>query len=153
MKAAEVHAIRVLLIEDDPFVRATLKRMLALLGCTEVQEAGDGGAALALLDAGFRPELVICDLQMEPMDGLSFLEGLRCADDLALAKVPVIMLTALSDKETMRPTAGLAVSSFLLKPVYGAQLAAHINAIFRRGGAARQAQERQSPPALDPAGA
>lgn len=66
--------LRVLVLEDHPFQRAVAVSMLQSLGCHEVFEASDGAQALALLDEIGSVDIALCDLQMEGMDGLEFLQ-------------------------------------------------------------------------------
>ena len=94
--------IKILLVEDEPFVRATLKRILRGLGRPEVSEASDGESAFAILRSGYSPDLIICDVQMAPMAGLTFMRHLRGMSDQELAGTPAIMLTATADGQTVR---------------------------------------------------
>ncbi|MCF5703564.1 EAL domain-containing protein [Pseudomonas syringae] len=66
--------LRVLVLEDHPFQRSVAVNMLRGLGCREVFEASDGAQALALLDLIGTVDVALCDLQMEGMDGLEFLQ-------------------------------------------------------------------------------
>lgn len=66
--------IRVLVLEDHPFQRAVAVSMLRQLGCREVFEAVDGLHALAVLDQVGAVDIALCDLCMEGMDGLEFLQ-------------------------------------------------------------------------------
>jgi CheY-like chemotaxis protein len=64
--------IRVLVLEDHPFVRAVAVKMLTQLGCEAVFQASDGEQALAVLDEVGAVDIALCDLCMEGMDGLEF---------------------------------------------------------------------------------
>src|SRR5262249_58792299 len=66
---------RVLVVDDDPDLRQLLRGMLEKVG-SEVEEAGDGRAALTRLDEQW-PALILLDLLMPGMDGLTFLAELR----------------------------------------------------------------------------
>jgi len=67
--------LNVLIVDDDRFVRATLTSALKSLGIVSVSEAGNGNEAVELLEEN-KFSLVLCDLNMPDMDGLSFLRHL-----------------------------------------------------------------------------
>ena len=81
-------------------------------------KAADGKAALAVIRAK-RPDLVLLDLAMPELDGMSVLTEMRA--DPALATIPVIMLTALSDKVQVLQAASLGVRDYLLKSQFSLQ--------------------------------
>lgn len=64
--------IRVLVLEDHPFVRSVAVKVLEQLGCDEVFQASDGLQALAVLEQVGAVDIALCDLCMEGMDGLEF---------------------------------------------------------------------------------
>ena len=135
MKLPEFHGIQILLVEDEPFIRSTLKRMLRPLGNPEVREASDGSEGLSLLRFGYVPALILCDVQMQPMDGLTFMRAVRALPDRASAAIPAIMLTAASDQETVLAVSGLGHAGYLLKPVSPKLLADRMEAMFVRRSA------------------
>ena len=67
-------ALRVLVLEDHAFQRAVAVKMLEQLGCAAVYDAVDGAQALALLDKVGPVDIALCDLQMEGMDGVEFIQ-------------------------------------------------------------------------------
>lgn len=79
---------KILVVDDEPAARLGLKRALAALSC-EIVEAGDGSAALGEIARG-GPDLVICDIQMPGMDGLTLVKRLAEQGN----PPPVIMMTA-----------------------------------------------------------
>lgn len=131
MKPNDFSGIRILLVEDERFIRGIVRRMLQSLGSRDVREAVDGTEALRLLDGGFLPDLVFCDFKMEPMDGLTFMRQVRESADPVRAGLPLIMLTAATDEETVRTALGLGVGGYLLKPVSPKMLADRMNAALR----------------------
>ena len=90
-------ADQVLIVEDDRWIRESLKELLADEGFI-VSTAEHGGQALTLLREGLRPTVVLLDLMMPIMDGWQFLEIIRADDDLQL--LPVIVVSAAHGKGT-----------------------------------------------------
>jgi two-component system chemotaxis response regulator CheY len=107
-------ALKVLVVDDQEFVRTIVKKMLAQLGVATILEAQDGNTGL---DAVVReaPDLVICDVQMRPVDGFGFVKALRATP--AVSRTAVIMLTAHTDTTTISRAKELDIDAFLAKPV------------------------------------
>jgi CheY-like chemotaxis protein len=82
--------LRVLLVEDAPFLRYAFGRLLRMEGF-DVKEVNDGQEALDCL-ASFRPELVLTDLMMPVMDGVELISRIRADPDYD--SVPVVAITA-----------------------------------------------------------
>lgn len=66
----------VMVVEDHGFQRLTMLQILANLGAGALLEAADGEDALALVDGGAIPDVVLCDLDMPGIDGVAFLREL-----------------------------------------------------------------------------
>lgn len=66
----------VMVVEDHDFQRRTMLQILANLGAGSLLEAADGAGALALVAAGSRPDVILCDLDMPGIDGVAFLREL-----------------------------------------------------------------------------
>ena len=116
---------RILIVDDDPSIRTSLRRMLAYEGY-QVSEAEDGRAALnAALDQ--LPDLVVLDLMLPGIDGYEVCRRMREVDD-----VPILMLTARD--ATRDEVTGLDVGAddYLVKPFVKEQLLARIRALLRR---------------------
>ena len=122
--------IDVLIVDDEPFMRKTLSQMLKILGVTVVREAGNGNQAiqeLISLPEDSRPNLLICDIGMDTMNGTELLERLRGHQDFDLAGLPVIVATAHSDMETVRRAVDRYISGYLVKPFTAPKLKARID--------------------------
>lgn len=104
-------AIRVLLVDDDPLVRAGLSLMMG--GADDIEivgEAADGGEVEALVDRT-RPDVVLMDIRMPTVDGLAATERLRGRED---APQVVVLTTFHADEQVLRALrAGAA--GFVLK--------------------------------------
>jgi len=101
---------RVLIAEDEALIRLDLKEMLEEEGYSVVAEVGDGQQAVDQATA-LRPDLVILDIQMPVLDGLS------AAEQIAGARVaPVIVLTAFSQRELIERARDAGAMAYLVKP-------------------------------------
>jgi CheY-like chemotaxis protein len=105
--------MRVLLVEDAPFLRYAFGRLLRLHGF-EVMEANDGREALECVDA-FQPELVVTDLMMPVMDGVELIERLRA--NPATASLPVVAITADATESTERKARKAGAIDIITKPI------------------------------------
>jgi two-component system, cell cycle response regulator DivK len=105
--------MRILLVEDAPFLRYAFGRLLRMHGY-EVQEANDGRAAMECVP-GFRPQLVLTDLRMPVMDGLELIRRLR--SDPKTADLPIMAITADASEQLENRVRAAGVVDFLTKPV------------------------------------
>jgi two-component system, response regulator PdtaR len=101
---------RVVIAEDEALIRLDLKEMLEESGYAVVGEAADGQQAIALAESE-RPDLVILDVKMPGLDGISAAEQIA-----ATATAPVIMLTAFSQRELVERAAEAGAMAYLVKP-------------------------------------
>ena len=105
----------VLVVEDDQTTRELVVRLLTLMGAAEVLVAEEGGQGLRLA-CERQPDLVICDIEMEPVDGLAFLGGLRASLKPGVATIPVVLFTSTQQSETAQKAKELGVTGFMVKP-------------------------------------
>lgn len=103
---------KILLVDDMKIMRNVLKLNLKRLGYT-ISEANNGEEALEVAEK-VKPDLVIADIMMPKMDGFTFLKLFRLTKDFE--KVPVIMLTAKEDKESVMKAIKLGANDFIVKP-------------------------------------
>ena len=101
---------KILIVDDDPAARYGLKRALAALSC-EIVEAADGEAALRVI-ARDNPDLLICDIQMPKMDGLTLVEHLTEQGDAR----PVVMITAYGSERIAVEAMKAGAYDYLSKP-------------------------------------
>jgi CheY-like chemotaxis protein len=100
---------RILVVEDDPDLRTSLADALTDLGY-DVRVAGNGAEALAALERGERPDVILLDLMMPVMDGWAFRSAQRV--DPRIAGIPVVVVSA----EAAGTMASLSPADFLPKP-------------------------------------
>jgi CheY-like chemotaxis protein len=91
LSKVEAPATSVLIVDDDRDIRESLGELLRDEGFA-VEAAWNGAEAMKRLQAGFRPDLIILDLMMPVMDGVTFHAALKESPDLA--GIPVIGVTA-----------------------------------------------------------
>ena len=115
----------VLVVDDEPIVRDVVVRYLAQAGYRTI-EAADGDAALALL-AEEEPNIVVLDLMLPGVDGLSLCRRIR-----ARSSLPVIMVTALAEEADRLTGLELGADDYLTKPFSPRELVARVKAVLRR---------------------
>jgi len=117
---------KVLVVDDDPAIRTSLSRALVLEGYT-VETANDGNAALSQV-ISFEPDVIVLDLMMPNVDGLSVCRVLRSEGN----RIPILMLTART--ETSDRVAGLdaGADDYLGKPFALEEMLARVRALMRR---------------------
>ncbi len=128
----------IMAVDDEPVILTILKRILEPEGY-EVLSANDGSSALALLDER-KPDLVILDIMMPGLDGFQVLDSIRERFD-----VPVIMLTARCDQESLVKTLKTGADDYVRKPFSAAVLLARITAKLRRVEQSGQRQYERLP--------
>ena len=101
---------RVLLAEDEALIRLDLAEMLTEAGYEVVGQASNGEEAVSLAES-LRPDLIIMDVKMPVMDGLT------AAETIGEQRIcPVIMLTAFSQKELVERARDAGVMAYIVKP-------------------------------------
>jgi len=109
--APATQPLRIVIADDEAVIRLGLKSMLESLGHYVVGTAADGDRALTLI-AERKPDLVVLDIKMPGLDGLTVAERLAHENPL-----PVVMLTAYSQQALVERAVGASVMGYLVKPV------------------------------------
>ena len=108
--APSTPARRVVIAEDEALIRLDLKEMLEEEGYEVVAEAADGAAAVRLAEE-HRPDLVVLDVQMPVLDGIS------AAEQIAAGRTaPVLILTAFSQRELVERARRAGAMAYVVKP-------------------------------------
>ena len=115
----------ILAIEDDPSIRAALESGLTERGHS-VQTAATGISGLEAV-LGERPDLVLLDLGLPDVDGLTVITMIRAA-----SAVPIIVITAVDDDPTMVRALDSGADDYVVKPFRLDQVTARIRAVMRR---------------------
>ncbi|HVV61467.1 MAG TPA: response regulator [Pseudolabrys sp.] len=120
-------SIPILVVDDYNTMVRIIRNLLKQLGFADIDEAGDGSAALAKLRQR-RFGLVISDWNMEPMTGYQLLQEVRADPDLFT--IPFIMVTAESKTENVIAAKRAGVSNYIVKPFNAQTLRSKIEAVF-----------------------
>jgi DNA-binding NtrC family response regulator len=137
---------RILVADDAEGIRSYLASLLELRGF-HVDTAEDGHSALALLESGAAPDLIILDVMMPGIDGLETLRQIRARD----AEIPVVMLSVVGKAATIVEAMQLGATDYLNKPFEEEELELTISKAFERRELETECQQLRAD--LGPGGA
>jgi DNA-binding response OmpR family regulator len=124
----------VLIADDDPSIRRVLTRVLELNDYAIIA-ASDGSEALQLFDER-QPDLLILDIRMPLIDGLTVCAQVRTTSD-----VPIVMLTALEDESDAAAALETGADDYIRKPFGTNELLARLRAVLRRAAPERMSAQ------------
>lgn len=124
-----IQRLNFLIVDDNHHIRFLVRMILKSLGVHEVFEAEDGSEALRTLQH-FEADIVICDWNMEPMDGIAFTKEIRNSDVSPNIYVPIIMLTGHTEISRVKTARDAGVNEFLAKPVSAQKIYQRIKSIL-----------------------
>jgi response regulator NasT len=119
-------ATRIVIADDEPFIRIDLRENLESLGYDVVGEAADGKHAVELARK-LRPDIVIMDIKMPEMDGIA---ALRVLTEENIA--PVLLLTAYGEGELVQQASDAGAVAYMVKPYRQSDLQPHIEVALAR---------------------
>ncbi len=111
--------LRVLLVDDESFVRRVIATMLKTLGIAEIYEAENGCEAIRSL-AAHEVDLLVTDIQMPEMNGIELIKQVRMGKTVADRGLRSIVVTSFSYTEVLSSCLLLDVNGFLVKPITAA---------------------------------
>lgn len=121
--------IRVVLVDDQPLVRAGLTRILAPEADIEIVAECEDGADVEDAVLVHRPSIVVMDVRMKNVDGTEATRRLRAHDDAP----PVLILTTFGDDDVVAAALAAGASGFILKDARGEDLIASVRAVASGG--------------------
>ena len=122
--------LRALVVDDNEHMRALLRRLLQRMGI-ENTEYADGSAALEVVEAEL-PDLILTDLTMQFMDGISFVRTLRRSPNEKVQTIPVIMITGHADRHRVVGARDVGVNEMMVKPVTEGGLLSRVQEVILR---------------------
>ena len=108
--------LKILIVDDVPFLRSLVQSALKQLGCEKVLEAENGEDAIRKLEDE-NVNLIICDIDMEPMNGFQLVKAIRGGLTSAPFDVPIVMLTGHAEQDYVQSAMKLHINGFIIKPV------------------------------------
>lgn len=113
--------LSVLLIDDNEFTRRLFTSILGSLNIRRIHTADDGASGYKMFCAS-AIDLIIVDWEMEPVNGLAFVKRVRLDDDSPNRYVPIMMITAHTELNSVMMARDCGVNEFVAKPISAAQI-------------------------------
>ena len=111
----DIKRARVMVVEDEKIMQTFLLGSLRRLGILDLFAFADGEEAMREVGR-VRPDLIITDVHMKPMNGIEFVRQLRAGANNQISNIPVIFLSVDSSPATLGEALPLGVSGYILKP-------------------------------------
>ncbi|MFD2873380.1 response regulator transcription factor [Mucilaginibacter ximonensis] len=122
--------IKILIVEDDEFMQAILQKFLSKT--YEIIIKPTGMDALAFMQSGNLPDLIISDLNTPKLGGLGLIEQVKLSD--FFNSVPIIILSGEESSEKRIKCLDTGADDFIVKPFNPAELQSRIRVVLRRSG-------------------
>ncbi len=107
--------VRVLVVDDDEVMRTFVVNSLRRLGIQSIETASDGTSALRTMVI-FKPNLVLTDIHMKPMNGLQFVQTMRAHASPLVKDMKVIFMSADASSATLQEAMPLGTFGYIVKP-------------------------------------
>jgi DNA-binding response OmpR family regulator len=128
---ARIAASKVLIVDDELYMRKVVRTLLMSIGVRTIYEAPDGPSGLEVIRSQ-QPDIVILDWEMPGLDGAGFVRMVRSPMTFPFPDIPIIMLTGHGERSRVIAAVEVGVNEFLLKPVSAKSLRDRIVAVLVR---------------------
>ncbi|OEJ69540.1 hypothetical protein BEN30_02725 [Magnetovibrio blakemorei] len=119
--ALDISALKILVVDDNKFMRLTVVSILRSFHCYDVRTATDGADAFKIMQ-NYLPDIIITGWRMLPLDGIEFTRILRAKTGEPEEMIPVIMMSAYSEDIYVKQARDAGVNEFLVKPLSATNL-------------------------------
>jgi CheY-like chemotaxis protein len=126
-----LQSVSALIVDDNAHMRGLLRVILTSFGLRRIEEAGDCNEALAHA-AGGDIDIAFVDFKLGGLDGIEFCHRIRQDPDSPNRYLPLIMVTAYSERSRVIDAINAGVDEFLVKPVRAVDVANRVNAVIER---------------------
>lgn len=123
--------LRVMVIDDQEYMRTVLAAMLLGLKINRVKAFADAVAAYAAIK-DFGPNLVLTDWEMKPVDGLQLVRRIRTAKDSPDRHIPIVMVTGHNHVDKVMRARNAGANDFLIKPLSARSVYLRIRATMEK---------------------
>jgi len=123
--------VKVLIADDQDFLRSIMRQLLGVLGCKNVVEASTATKAWNII-LTTPIDIVIVDWEMGDIDGLELVDRIRNDKNTPDRFLPIIMLTAHSEHPRIAAARDAGVNEFMTKPISAKTLFAHLTQVIER---------------------
>ncbi|MDI7268511.1 MAG: response regulator [Myxococcota bacterium] len=121
---------KILVVEDDPDVRMLVSSVLSKW--YEVRTATNGFEALTTIEAGFKPDLIVADIMMPELDGITMTKALK--HQPSTSQIPVIFLTARTTPRDVVEGINVGAKAYLTKPFKVDELVSKVAKLLPKPG-------------------
>lgn len=131
MHVIDMSALTVLIVDSNSYMRKIIRTMLRGFGISRLREASDGAVALEELNMHII-DLVVADYALETLNGVELTEMVRGAEDSPNRFVPIVMLSAYTEKWRVEAARDAGVTEFLRKPLCAKDLYLRLEEVIER---------------------
>ena len=123
LNASEINLeeIKILVVDDNAFMRSLVRQLLKALGAREIFEASDGQEGYEVARQ-VNPDIALVDWVMEPEDGIQFVKNVRSAEDSPNRLMPIIMVSGYSEESRVLAARDAGANEFVVKPLSATSL-------------------------------
>jgi len=129
--AAKFATIKVLVVDDEYYMRKVVRTLLMSIGIRHIYEAQDGASGLEAIRT-LVPDVVIVDWEMPGLDGAGFVRMVRSPQTFPYPDIPIIMLTGHGERSRVVEAVSVGINEFLLKPVSSKSLQDRLVAVLAK---------------------
>jgi two-component system, chemotaxis family, chemotaxis protein CheY len=126
-----LESVTALILDDNAHMRGLLRVILASFGMRQIEEAADSNEAFSMALSGDF-DVVFVDFKLGGLDGVDFCRRIRRDPDSPNKYMPLIMISAYSERGRVLDAINAGVDEFLVKPVRPVDVANRVNAVIER---------------------
>ncbi len=126
-----LESVSALILDDNAHMRGLVRVILSSFGVRNIEEAGDCSQAISLVASG-DIDIAFVDMKLAVLDGLEFCRRIRLAPDSPNRYLPIVMITAYSERSRVIDAINAGVDEFLVKPIRAVDVANRVNAVIER---------------------